>query len=225
MEYNFIDDGINAVVIDNFYTEDQLKDIMLELKFLTRKEILVGEEKLNTAENEHGALASKSGVFLETVFANWKYSTLISHALTQMSREDFKYELIKYNPLYKILFWCNNRDHLLSYYENSQYYKSHTDSCTFTILNYFHTEPKKFDGGEVILHSFTGDKKATVEIKNNRTIVMTGGTYHEVNEIKSSCEKYDGDGRYCNAIFMNRIDDREWKNAPHSDEYARRKVT
>ena len=63
-----------------------------------------------------------------------------------------------------------------------------------------------------------------IEVKNNRTIVMASGTFHEVAEIKSDCEKYSGDGRYCNAIFMNRVDDRVWKDNPHSEEYARRKV-
>ena len=52
MEFNFIEDGIDAVVIDNFYTEQQLKEIMIELKWLTKPSIMVSEENLSSARNE-----------------------------------------------------------------------------------------------------------------------------------------------------------------------------
>ena len=40
-------------------------------------------------------------------------------------------------------------------------------------------------------------------MKNNRVVIITGNTSHEVSEIKSSMEKsFSGNGRYCNAIFL-----------------------
>ena len=47
MEFQYIADGIDAVVIDNFYTEEQLKQIMLELKWLTKPSILIKENQLS----------------------------------------------------------------------------------------------------------------------------------------------------------------------------------
>mgnify|MGYP003339134676 FL=1 len=70
MEFQYIPDGIDAIVIDNFYSKEQLSKIMEELKWLTKREILVGPEKLFTAENNHGTMAKKTGIFLETVFQN-----------------------------------------------------------------------------------------------------------------------------------------------------------
>ena len=51
MDFTYIDEGINAVVIDNFFNENQLKEIMTELKWLTKESVLVGEKQLDTAEN------------------------------------------------------------------------------------------------------------------------------------------------------------------------------
>ena len=73
MEFQYIADGIDAVVIDNFYTEEQLKQIMLELKWLTRPQILLKEDAINSAENEYGSAAKKSGIFLENVFLMINY--------------------------------------------------------------------------------------------------------------------------------------------------------
>jgi hypothetical protein len=203
MEFNYIADGIDAVVIDNFYTEEQLKEIMVELNWLTKKSILVGEDELASARLNGELLASKKGTFLESVFKNWKHSALISHGMTQTTDKQFIDGLYAYSTLFKSLVGCNSRSHLLSYYENSNYYKPHTDGFFFTILNYFYVEPKQFEGGEVILHSCNSDKIATIEVKNNRAIVIASQTIHEVKEIKSSLDNsFSGNGRYCNAMFL-----------------------
>ena len=137
MEFTYIADGIDAIVIDNFYTEEQLKEIMLELKWLTKKSIMKDETNLKAAETETGEiLTSKNGIFLEEVFKNYKHSALIYHGLTQTKSELFRNSLLSYNTMFKSLFECNARCHLISYYENSQYYKPHKDGFFFTILNY-----------------------------------------------------------------------------------------
>jgi hypothetical protein len=213
MEFNFIADGIDAVVIDNFYTEDQLNEIMLELKWMTKPSVMRGEDNLAAAHDDNGnILTSKSGVFLEEVFNNWKHSALISHGMKQTNSKEFKNKLLEFNTMFKSLFECNNRSHLLSYYENSQYYKPHKDSVFFTVLNYFFTEPKQFDGGEIVLYSCNSKKEATIEPKHNRTVVILSSTMHEVKQIKSKIDqKLSGHGRYCNAIFLSVTDPRNHK--------------
>lgn len=204
MEFNYIEDGIDAVVIDNFYTEEQLSKIMDELKFLTRKEIFVQPEDLASAENDHGALASKTGVFLETVFLNWKHSGLIAYPIENFSKKEVKDKLLGYNSLFRIMYHSDCRSHLLSYYQNSDFYKPHVDITAFTILNYFYTEPKKFKGGSIKLYSSNSNKEAVIEIKQNRVVLFPGCTFHEVLPIESNeTDSYTGNGRYCNSIFLN----------------------
>lgn len=215
MEFTYVADGIDAVVIDNFYTEDQIKEIMIELKWLTKPSILVGEDRLQAARLNGELLTSKKGIFLEDVFEDWKHSALISHGMKQTKDKQFIEGLYKYSTMFKSLVGCNSRSHLLSYYENSNYYKPHTDGFFFTILNYFYNEPKQFEGGEVVLHSCNSDKFATVEVLHNRAIVIASQTVHEVKQIKSSLNNsFSGNGRYCNAIFLsyNIENDREISN-------------
>jgi hypothetical protein len=207
MEFSYIADGIDAVVIDNFYTEEQLKEIMLELKWLTKSSVMLDETKLKAAEVNGEILTTKTGVFLESVFLNWKHSALISHGMTQISSQGFKDKLLEYNTMFKSLFQCNSRSHLVSYYENSQYYKPHRDGFFFTVLNYFFIEPKQFEGGELVVYSCNSKKEATIEPKHNRTVVILSSTLHEAKEIKSNFDqKLTGNGRYCNAIFLSVTD-------------------
>jgi hypothetical protein len=203
MEFNYIADGIDAVIIDNFYTDDQLKEILLELKWMTKPSMLQGEKYLKSALAGNEILTSKNGVFLEEVFRNWKNSALISHGMEQTTCKEFQNKLLEFNTMFKGLIECDSRSHLLSYYENSQYYRPHKDNFFFTILNYFHTEPKQFEGGEVVLYSCNSTKQATIEVKHNRAIVIMSCTTHEVKEIKSKLQnEFSGNGRYCNAMFL-----------------------
>jgi 2OG-Fe(II) oxygenase superfamily len=213
MDFNYIADGIDAVVIDNFYTEDQLNDIMLELRWLTKPTIMLSQKDLMAANDNGNPLTSKSGVFLENVFKDWKHSSLISHAMTQTNSDEFRDGLLKCNTMFKALFACNIRSHLLSYYENSDYYKPHTDAFFFTILNYFHKTPKQFTGGDLIAYSCTSDKEVSIEPKHNRVVVILSSTHHEAKSIQSSfTNNFTGNGRYCNSIFLTYKDPRELKN-------------
>jgi hypothetical protein len=211
MEFNYIADGIDAVVIDNFYSEEQLNEIMIELKFLTKPSIMVDDKhKLGTAIDSDGdSLTRKSGVWVDQVFRNWRNSSLISYPMQNLANKEVSDKLIEFNSLFRILHHCNTRAHLLSYYENSEYYKTHRDIAVFTVLSYFYNEPKKFKGGDVTLHSSTSDKKATVETRNNRIIIIPSCTLHEVSTIEMSSNKLSGDGRYCCSIFLNITDQRQ----------------
>lgn len=213
MEFNYIEDGINAVVIDNFYTKDQLEEIMAELKWLTKPSIMLNQDSLVSAENKGNIITSKSGIFLESVFKNWEHSSLICHGLTQTNSKQFKDKLLEFNTMFNALFNCNVRSHLVSYYENSDYYKPHIDGFFFTILNYFYTEPKQFEGGDLIVYSCNSTKQATIEPKHNRTVVLLSSTVHEAKQITTKFEnKFTGNGRYCNAIFLTTTRPKDTKN-------------
>jgi hypothetical protein len=171
---------------------------------------MVDEYKLKAAETNGEILTSKHGIFLEDVFKNWKHSALISHGMKQTGQQEFRNKLLEYNTMFKSLFDCNSRCHLVSYYENSQYYKPHKDAFFFTILNYFFTEPKQFEGGELVVYSCNSNKEATIEPKHNRTVVILSSTMHQAKEIKSKIDqKLSGHGRYCNAMFLSTTDSRQ----------------
>ena len=210
MEFNYIADGIDALVIDNFYTEEELNEIFKELSWVTKPSIFVDERGLSTAEMGETIIASKKGIFLDGIISYWRYSALMKYPLLKMNESSFKETLLSKNSLFKLFYGCNKRTHLLSYYENNDYYGSHIDATVCTILNWFYKEPKQFTGGEIILRSETTNKIAEIECKNNRVVLMAGNTPHEVKPIISNLnDSYSGYGRYCNAIFLNIADSKE----------------
>lgn len=212
MEFNYIAEGIDAVVIDDFYSTEQMVDIWKELTWLTKPSIMQDQSTLSSAQLEGVIQTSKRGIFLEEAFVNWKHSALISNLIYNMSEKEFQDKIFELNPLYKILYGCNFRTHLLSYYENSDYYKPHTDSAVFTILSYFTKEPKNFSGGEIILTSTNGERHATVEVKNNRVVIIASCTKHSVNPIISNMTNtLSGNGRYCCSAFLSVKDEREFQ--------------
>jgi hypothetical protein len=204
MEFNYIGDGIDAMVIDNFYSEDQLKEIHHELKFLTKPSIMVDDkDKLEAAVDLEGNfITNKSGVWVDAVFRDFNYSSLITCPMQNFSKPEVIEKIISYNSLYNIFYHCNLRSHLLSYYENTGYYSKHVDFSVFTVLSYFNTEPKQFTGGDITLHSRGELKKATVECRNNRVIIIPSCTTHEVSTIEMTSQKLSGNGRYCCSIFL-----------------------
>jgi Rps23 Pro-64 3,4-dihydroxylase Tpa1-like proline 4-hydroxylase len=186
MEFTFIDEGIDAVIIDNFYSEEQLELIFSELKTLTHPDIM--QEDRNSLESavdlQGNFITNKAGLWLDAIYNKWTYSHMMRFLDKNLNSQQFRDKLMSKNSLYKIMFNCRKRGHLLSYYENAGYYSKHTDASAFTILSYFNKEPKHFTGGDITIHSFDESKKVTIESRNNRVIIITGNTSHEVSEIQ-----------------------------------------
>lgn len=208
MEFNFIADGIDAVVIDNFYTEGQLSAIFKQLDSLTDEQHMIADkDKLEAAVDLDGNfITTKYGVWVNDVD-----SPIVKFPMENFPKKEVVDTLIGFNSMYRMLFYLNRRSHLVSYYENAGYYSKHVDASVFTILNYFHKEPKQFTGGDIILHSHDFSKKATIETRNNRVVIIPSCTTHEVTPINMTSHKLDGTGRYCCSIFtaIEFIKDRE----------------
>lgn len=212
MHFTNIQDGIDAIVIDSFFTDSQLEDIRKELAWLTKPSIMQDQSSLSSAEKDGVIQTSKRGIFLEEVFRNWQHSALISNLISNMAEKEFQDKIFEINPLYKILYGCNYRTHLLSYYENSDYYNDHTDAAVFTILCYFTEEPKNFSGGEIVLKSNVDNKVATVDVQDNRVVIIASCTRHAVNKLVSDMNNtLSGKGRYCCSAFLSVKDEREFK--------------
>jgi predicted 2-oxoglutarate/Fe(II)-dependent dioxygenase YbiX len=200
MEFNYIDHGIDAIVIDNFYSESQLTEIFNELDKLTR------DHKLIADKDKLEAAVDIDGNFVTTKYGAWVNdinSAIVKYPIENFTKREVFDKIVGFNSMYRILFHMNRRSHLASYYENAGYYSKHVDASAFTILSYFHTEPKQFKGGDIVLHSNVFDKKVTIETRNNRVVILPSCTVHEVTPIEMTSKILDGTGRYCCSIFAS----------------------
>jgi Rps23 Pro-64 3,4-dihydroxylase Tpa1-like proline 4-hydroxylase len=194
-------DSNDFLVIDDFYTDEEQMHIWKELDFLTYDRKLMPPEETGTAHDQTTgeALKKNSALFLDGMYARRELSNILN-----LNRKLFSQEIIdEFNGMdncFKYIHHTNYDATLISYYEEKDYYKAHTDSSILTYLYWCHKEPKKFEGGDLILPEI--DEGITY--KNNRLVIFPSWRLHEVTPIKmiEEVEPYSGYGRYCITNFV-----------------------
>jgi hypothetical protein len=195
-----IKNGVDLLIVDNMYTQDELNVMTTEMEFLTSPFRMFGPDRTGTAIDENGAIMKKNlGVFLDSFYCNRGSSDIL-----RINRKLFSSEIMdafaEIHPSYDLIRKSNYNTTLVSYYEESDHYKPHADVSVFSAVTWFFKEPRSFTGGEFI---FT-DHKLNIEIKNNRMVLFPGSYVHEVLPIKmnNGYTPLNGDGRYSMTQFL-----------------------
>jgi Rps23 Pro-64 3,4-dihydroxylase Tpa1-like proline 4-hydroxylase len=173
-------------IVRDFYTKDEIELLSNELVKL--KPHFGGPEKTGTAHDILGNVKKENkGIFLD-----------IAHPIVKLNRKvlrpEFVHELIKEHWFFKYIKHCNKDSTLVSYYEDSDHYKEHEDSCIVTAIHYHWKEPKMFSGGDI----YFGDFK--VPISNNCLLIFPSCTEHSVTAMQ-------GSGRYATTQFISQVDE------------------
>lgn len=193
-------DSNDFLVIDDFYTDEEQIDIWKELDFLTYDRKLMPPEETGTAHDlETGKpLKQNSAIFLDGIYARRELSNILT-----INRKLFSPEVIEnfdgMDNCFKYIHHTNYDATLISYYEEKDYYKPHTDTSILTYLYWCHKEPKKFEGGDLLLPELNEG----ITYKNNRLVIFPSWRLHEVTPIKmiEEIEPNGGYGRYCITNF------------------------
>jgi hypothetical protein len=196
-------------IIRNFYTEKELSLIWKELDFYTHPSKLVDAMALGGAKDAltQLPLPKHYGVELDSIHANKRE---MSDILT-LNRKIFESSILNSISTLSPLIWDLKQVNFdctkLKYYENGEYYKSHTDLARFTFLTYLYKEPKAFIGGDLHFEQFN----YTIPIENNCVVFFTGCIQHASTEIKMIDhvnEKCSGYGKYTITQFLDVRDSR-----------------
>ena len=186
------------IIIDNTYTDEELKLIFLELDFWAVSGNLMGPEHTGTAKWENGEPKKQNkGVFLDGVYAERSYSNVL-----KFNRKIYGIQLDKPSTILNQLKESNHDTTLVSYYENEAHYKSHKDYSVLTAMTYLYKQPKAFEGGDLVLTEYG----YAFEPWFNRTYIFPSVVEHEVTPVimkPEDCGK--GLGRYSISAFINRF--------------------
>ena len=199
MQVNYVTDPIEFIYVDNTYTEEEIEFIFLELEYLRKTGSFTEPKNIGSAKDENSKefLKKAKGLFLDTVFINRNMSVILNvnrKLYTIEPPSNFK------NPIFKGIKECNKDFTLLSYYENSDYYRPHVDNSVLTFLTYLYKKPKKFSGGGIVIPEYN----LTLDPVFNRTYIIPGLLTHSVNEIfMDEVDMGKGFGRYCISNFLN----------------------
>ena len=173
--------------IFNFYNENDLKLIWKELDVIVNNEVLVGPEHISSAyqesKEEKKYQRKGRGVWIQDIYKDLNVSYI--HKLNKKLFSRQMIDSIRENGswFYKN-FGFKNYCTLLSYYENSDYYKSHVDNSYSTALTWFYKEPKQFEGGNILF----SDYNIEIPIENNSILIFPSIVSHSVLEIKMEDE-------------------------------------
>lgn len=193
-------DSNDFLVIDDFYTDEEQIDIWKELDFLTYDKKLMPPEETGTAHDPTTGevLKKNSALFLDGIYARREFSNILTLNRKLFSKE-VRDNFDGMDNCFRYIYHSNSDSTLISYYQEKDYYKAHTDSAVLTYLYWCHKEPKKFEGGDLILPEL----EEGVTYKNNRLVIFPSWRLHEVTPIKmiEEIEPYSGYGRYCITNF------------------------
>jgi len=188
------------VLVQNVFDENELDSIHKELDFLQSRENLWLDPKDSGAAKdlENMPLKKNKGIWVNSIYANPEASAILTNNMKlynsgvaqQIAMEHSWFEYFLHNAEFTTL---------LSYYEDSDHYKPHRDHAVLTTLTWLYKEPKKFEGGDLILND-----EATVACTNNMTLIIPSTCMHEVTPILLEEEaRGQGLGRYTITTFIS----------------------
>ena len=188
------------VVIDDFYTQDELEDVHLELEFLSNSRNFESPEKTLSALKNGVSLKKNSGVFLDDIFARRSASNILVYN-RKLFNQEFTSALIPCHFVFKYLDISQKERTIVSYYQDEDYYQPHFDAAMLSVCVWLFKQPRRFSGGDFNL----SDYNYKIPIENNRCIIFPSVLKHSVdtikmhdpNEIPFSCN-----GRYVITTFV-----------------------
>jgi hypothetical protein len=185
------------IIIDNTYTEEELKLIFLELDYWTLSNYLMDPKDTGTARwNDGTSKKVNKGIFLDDVYRNRKHSNILN-----LNRKIYQIQLDQPSVILNFVKESNRDTTLVSYYENETRYNSHQDASILTAVTYLYKQPKAFEGGDLVLTNYG----IAFEPWFNRTYIIPGVVEHEVTKVTMKSEDCGkGLGRYCISNFIHR---------------------
>jgi len=190
-------DKFPILQIDNWYSEKEMNNIYLELDYY----MAIGKENMVKTEKDNST-AVENDIPLSTGYRlkphrNDFYSC-INRCLMKQSSKKFNKYVEESMPQGNSFKHTNFNSSFISYYEDGDYYKSHTDIALFSCLIWIYKEPKNFTGGDITFSQCN----TTIQCKNNRMIFFPSYYLHEVSEINLIDKNKSNSGRFCITHFF-----------------------
>lgn len=189
-KFSFYEAPVPHCIVRNYYSPEELKLIFNEFEFLNGK--LLPPDQTGTALGPDGRPKKRNkGGFLDDFYTKRELSNILQ-INKKIATPDIWTKIVGKHWFYNYIKPTDRltAKTLLSYYEDGDYYKPHTDSAMVTAISYHWAEPKSFEGGEL----YFGDYLVPVE--NNSLLIFPSCTEHEVKPVR-------GSGRYAITQFLN----------------------
>ena len=200
MQVNYHNEQIPFVVVDSLYNNEEESEIMMELDYLSHSRRLIPpfEDGLAATRNNKN-IKNVGCLYLDHFFGNRDTSSILS--ITEKLFFDDSSLINNHPHWYFDATDINSHFTHMLYYENTNEYPPHNDTCRMTALTYFYKKPKSFSGGNLLFSDFDIE----VECLNNRTIIFPSILQHASTPIIMNEEHQNKKlGKYCITQFLSR---------------------
>ena len=200
------------LLIENWYSKEEEERVWKELDYYTNKDKFEGAiESGNVATEKDGSFKGDHfRVHLDQIYTpkGRSLSDILKYH-SKIQQPQFHNLIKEVSPEYSRTFMTTNITYsLISYYENSHYYKAHHDAFFWTILIWFFKEPKIYKGGNLIFKEFD----QTINCKHNMLCAFPSYYLHEVVPIEIPEENQNkGLGRYTITHFLHYVENHHLK--------------
>ena len=173
-------DNNHALVIDDWYTPEEYHYALQECKFVSS--YFKDPFDSDSAMKDGKLLKSNKACFINRLFLNFNDS-IIGRLSQKLYDDNVMEALMKEDWIFKYLALTNSHNCLVSYYEESDYYKSHIDSTVITMVTWLYEQPKAFEGGNLIIRDHNQNFIHEIECVANRSVIFPSIMHHEVTNI------------------------------------------
>lgn len=186
------------VVFDNWYTPSEEKNIWKELDWyssqdnIERAEDIANSPVAKYSDGKPKSFASRFHI-QELFTLRGRQRSHIFNYMYKQRTSDFHKIVEEIKPYCRSFFATNSDSSLISYYEDNEFYDTHSDDYAWTMLIWFVREPRLFNGGDFELT----DSGQKIKLKHNRALFFPSMFEHRVTPVKMHTEpKEVGYGRY-----------------------------
>ena len=194
------------LIINNFYTPEELELLWEEFKFYTKPGKLLDAKGFGGVVDKTNSHAlALDAIYKDFSKHNRPNYRLLSNILTVTKKLYTSNTIERFSEIDDCCCIAKKADYDLTkirYYHNGEYYEPHTDApFQFLAFSYFHKEPKRFSGGELLFPKFNYQ----FPCDNNSIFIFPGWVEHAVREVKiDNSDYYDGWGRYAITHFFGK---------------------
>lgn len=200
MKIDSVGKPFEMLVIQDTFSEQELQKIWVELEYLHSVNSFISSNINNSAVDHKGkVLKQNKSLFLDSFYSSRDNSTILSLLQKKLFSHEVVLRMMSLNPAFNNFKAINKHTTLISYYENSDFYKPHTDSSVFSTLTYIYKEPKSFTGGDISF--YFNEEKIKINIENNLSIMFPSGYLHEVDPVIMNNNNVPISGRHCLSMF------------------------
>ena len=204
MQVNLYNKSFPYIIVDEFYSSEELRKIWNEIEFLSpeHKWFTPDSHPDDGAKEESGEQMRQNCFrWMDDVYRDSQDSDILTISKKLFTPEIYRATFGAHSHWFIRDFRANLCNTLLSYYaKTGDNYKPHVDYAVVTCLTWFYKEPKQFDNGDVTLYN--DEEKIDIPIKNNRMLIFPSSILHQAHPITTKSAFKDGDGRYCLAQFL-----------------------